>query len=707
MRVFPTSAFPATATIGELLNPGSVAVIGATEDQTKFGGRLYRMLLKHRYAGAVYPINPRRAELFGLKAYPALRDTPTVPDMIVMAVPRAAVVDTITEAAGMGVRGAIIISSKFSDEGDEGARIEKGLVATARGGGMRLIGPNCLGVISPANRVVLCSSPALEPDTLPVSPIGFISQSGALMATVFDRARDHGIGFTHCVSVGNQADLELCDFLEYLVEDARTHVLCCYVEGLKDVPRFLAMADQARVAGKPLLMVKAGRTEGGARAAFSHTASLAGSFAALEAVCRDRGIVLMDDLDAMVLLAGCMARYPGRAVRSATVITPSGGGGAIAADRLSESGVPLTQFAPQTRAALAELYSPGQGGNPIDLGGRLPGGEAMDIAHTTLSIAAADPAEDVVVSLITTAPMLATTTARMVEADVAKPNLFVMAPGKAADAARQVLVERGIPYADSLDEAVRAIRAWASVEPPGTPPSRPAGLPAAPPPLSGQLDPAAVDALLRLYGLPTAGQALCATEDEAMAAAERMGFPVVLKAVAVTLVHKSDSGGVVVGLADAAALADALAGMQRRLGKLDGFLVQQMVQAGAELILGVNRDKQFGPLLVVGAGGVLVELLHDAALSPVPVSAERARAMLDGLKVRAILDGVRGKPPLDVDAVVDAIVRLGWLAHECRGVLQELDINPLLVRPRGQGCVVVDARVLCAEGLGAEEGAKE
>lgn len=696
------SASPATVSIAELLNPGSVAVIGATEDQTKFGGRLFRMLLKHRYAGAVYPINPRRAELFGLKTYPALRDAPTVPDMIVMAVPRASVVETITEAAGMGVRGAIIISSKFSDEGEEGARIEKGLVETARRGGMRLIGPNCLGVISPANRVVLCSSPALEPDTLPVSPIGFVSQSGALMATVFDRARDHGIGFTHCVSVGNQADLELCDFLEYLVEDARTAVLCCYVEGLKDVPRFLAVAERARTAGKPLLMVKAGRTEGGARAAFSHTASLAGSFAALAAVCRDRGITLMDDLDAMVLLAACMARYPGRTVRSATVITPSGGGGAIAADRLSEGGVPLTAFAPQTQAALAEFYSPGQGNNPIDLGGRLPGGEAMDIAHTTLGIAGADPAEDIIVSLITTAPMLAATTARMADADVDKPNLFVMAPGKAADAARQALVERGVPFADSLDEAVRAIRAWASTGPPGATPSRPAGLPAAPPRLAGQLDPAAVDALLRTYGLPTVGQALCATADEAMAAAKRIGFPVVLKAVAATLVHKSDAGGVAVDLQSEAALAGALDGMQRKLGPLDGFLVQQMVQAGAELILGVNRDPQFGPLLVVGAGGVLVELLHDVALSPVPVSAERARTMLGGLKVRAILDGARGRPPLDVEAVVDAIVRLGWLAHDCRGVLLELDINPLLVRPRGQGCVVVDARVLCAK-EGAEE----
>lgn len=687
-----------TATVAELLNPGSVAVIGATEDQTKFGGRLYRMLLKHGFEGAVYPINPRRAELFGLKAYPSLQDTPTVPDMIVMAVPRPSVVENIATAASLGVRGAIIITSKFSDEGEEGARIEAGLVATARQAGMRLIGPNCLGVISPANRLVLCSSPALEAESLPASPIGFISQSGALMATVFDRARDRGIGFTHCVSVGNQADLELCDFVEYLVEDDRTRVICSYVEGLKDPARLLFLADRARAAGKPFLMVKAGRTEMGARAAFSHTASLAGSFAALEAVCADRGIVLMDDLDAMVLLASSLARFPGRVVRSACIITTSGGGGAIAADRLAASGVPLTEFAPATKAALAEWYSAGQANNPIDLGGRLPGGEAMEIADTTMTIAASDPEDDVLLPLITTAPMLAITVGKMADAVAGsdKPCLFIMAPGKAADESRQALVARRVPFADTLDEAVRTVRAWAGIGAPVEDKAgRPAGLGQAAPQAAGQLGPHAVDALLGAYGLPLVQQALCVSHAEALEAARRIGFPVVLKAVATTLVHKSDAGGVMVNITGEAALKDRLSELDRRLGPLDGYLVQQMVSAGAELILGVKRDPQWGPMLVVGAGGVLVELLHDVVLSTVPVSPARARAMLGRLKVRAVLDGIRGSAPLDVDAVADAIVRLGWLAHDMRDRLLELDINPLLVRPRGQGCVVVDARVLC------------
>jgi acyl-CoA synthetase (NDP forming) len=513
---------------GELLNPKSVAVIGATEDQTKFGGRLYRMLLKHHYAGVVYPINPRRAELFGLKAYPALGDTPAIPDMIVMAVPRPSVIENITEAARLGVKCAIIITSKFSDEGKEGARIEADLVATARRGGMRLIGPNCLGVISPANRLVLCSSPALEADTLPQEPIGFVSQSGALMATVFDRARDRGIGFSHCVSVGNQADLELCDFLEYFIEDTRTGIVCAYVEGIKDPARFLVLADRAREVGKPILMVKAGRTAMGARAAYSHTASLAGSFAALEAVCRDRGVVLMDDLDAMVLLASSLGRYPGRAVRSACLITTSGGGGAIASDRLAERGVPLTEFAPATQAALTRWYSPGQASNPIDLGGRLPGGEAVDVADTTMTIAADDPAHDVLMPLITTAPMLANTVGKMADAAAArgKPCLFIMAPGHAADGARQALVERRIPFADSLDEAVRTVHAWHTMPDAGARPTvtRPVGLPETPPSVTGQLDPIAVEGLLSAYGMPLVPQKICRDHASALHSGQVAGY---------------------------------------------------------------------------------------------------------------------------------------------------------------------------------------
>ncbi len=685
------------ATVAELLRPRSVAVIGASEDQTKFGGRLYRLLLKHGFEGAVYPINPNRAELFGIKTFPDLKSTPQPADLVVMAVPRRLVAPVIGDAAAMGVKGGIIITSKFSDEGPEGAALERQIVATARAGGMRLIGPNCLGMISPANKVVLCSSPALDAEVLPVGPIGFASQSGAMMATVFDRARARGVGFSHCVSVGNQADLELCDFVEYFLDDERTRVVCTYVEGLKDPARFVALARRARAMGKPWLMVKAGRTESGARAAFSHTASLAGSFAALEAVCRETGVVLLDDFDAMTLLAASLARYPGRVVQGATLITTSGGGGAITADRLAAAGIPLTRFAEATEAALGEHYSPGQASNPIDFGGRTSG-ESVDIADVTMSLVGADPARDAVLAVLTTSPDMRRTTAGIADAAPAdgKPLVFVMTPGAAADAARAELVARGAPFTDTVDDAVRALRGWVdycAFAPPEEA-VRPEGLPASPMPMAdGVPGLAALAALLEAYGLPVAPQAVCATAAAAVAAAGRIGYPVAVKAVGAAIVHKTEAGGVVLNLADGVALEAAVADLQARLGgDLEAVLVQRMTRGEVELIVGVSHDEQFGPMVVVGAGGILVELLHDVAMAPAPLSAAAATALLGRLKVAALLRGIRGRPALDIAAVVDTVVRVGWLAHDLRGILRELDINPLMVGV--SGCTVVDARAL-------------
>lgn len=683
--------------IATLLRPNSVAVIGASEDQTKFGGRLYRLLLKHRFAGAVYPINPNRTELFGLKTYKDLRSTPTPADLVVMAVPRHLVRGVIAEAAEIGVRGAIIITSKFSDEGPEGAAMEAELVAIAQAANMRLIGPNCLGLISPANQLVLCSSPALDTDVLPVGTIGFASQSGAMMATVFDRARGRGVGFSHCVSVGNQADLELCDFVEYFLDDDRTHVICTYVEGLKDPARFIALAKRARAMGKPWLMVKAGRTDSGARAAFSHTASLAGTFAGLQAVCRDLGVIILDDFDAMILLAAALARFPGRAVSSATILTTSGGGGAISADRLASTGVKLTEFVPATIASLADHYSAGQASNPIDFGGR-KGGESVDIAGATTAIIGADPALDAVVAVLTTSPDMRTTTASIADATLAggKPAIFVMTPGPAADTARAELVARALPFTDALEDAVRAVAGWRDYSAWTAPvvARRPAGLPiAALPAAPGPVSPAAMAGLLTAYGLPIAPQAVCATVDDALRAAETMAYPVALKALGRDIVHKTETGGVILGLTGPAGLRAAFADLQSRLGPaLEACLVQAMTKGDAELILGITQDAQFGPMLVIGAGGILVELLHDVALSQVPVSPEAAHRLLAGLRVSALLGGMRGKPALAIAAVVDCIVRLSWLAHDHRDRLAELDINPLMVDQNG--CTIVDARAL-------------
>ncbi len=694
---------PTCASVAQLLAPRSVAVIGASEDQTKFGGRLYKSLLKHGYAGTIFPINPGRDSLFGIKTFPAVEATPTPPDMVVMALPRDKVKAAIAAAAAHGARGGIIITAKFSDAGPEGAALEREIVAIARAGGMRLIGPNCLGVISPANRVILCSSPALDVDTLPVGRIGFVSQSGALMATIFDRAMAVGVGFSHCISVGNQADLELADFVDYLIDDPHTGVICSYVEGVKDPARLVAAARRARAAGKPWLMVKAGRTEAGTQAAFSHTASIAGSHAVFAAICREEQVTLLEDPGAMIALAAAMVRHPGVLVRKVAILTTSGGGGALAADALAARGVGLARFAGATAARFDAFYSPGQAQNPIDLGGR-KFDEAANVSKITAQILCDDAATDALLLPITTAPMLpqlaGELVAGMVDSDgrERKPAFYVLQPGKAGDGARAVLGRHGVPYTDFTGEAINALAAWharsawsarhSAVRPPGAGPAQAA--------ISGVLDEQAAKAAVASYGVPVNPARIARDADSAARIAGELGFPVVLKVVSPDIVHKSDSGGVLLDIRSAEAARggfDTIVANARRVvpgAAIAGVSVQTMFQGKLELIIGARRDPQFGPIVVLGAGGVLVELLADRAIASAPLAAADARAMLASLAIWPALAGYRGQA-LAVDAVVDAIVRISWLALDLGATEFELDINPLLVNERG--CCAVDARL--------------
>jgi acyl-CoA synthetase (NDP forming) len=693
-------------TVSNLLAPRSVAVVGASEDQGKFGGRVLQMLLRHRFSGTIYPINPNRSELLGLRAYPSVSDTPQAPDMAIMAVPQAQVKARVQECAVRGVRCAIIITARFSDAGPEGAAIERELVQIARAAGMRLIGPNCLGVISPANNLVLCSSPALDIDALPRSPIGFITQSGALMGTLFDRATAMGIGFSHCVSVGNQADLELCDFIEFLIDDPQTRVICSYIEGVKSPRRLVELARRARAAGKPWLTVKAGRTAAGSSAAFSHTASLAGDYAVLKAVCDRENIVLLDDVFAMLLLAAGMAAHPGHKVEQTVLISTSGGSAALTADALSEAGVPLTRFDPGTRAALAALYVPGQADNPVDLYGAKVK-DVPDFGYQSALLSMRDPHADLCLSVITTAPALTTLAAELAQAcaEAGKPVLQVMQPGALANGAREVLRNAGQPFTDALSEAVEAIRAWrawsAWREPVAAEP-----LPA----ISLDLPARAVSlgedeckSLLHAAGVPVNRGVVVRSSEEALARAEEIGFPLVAKIVSAQIVHKTEVGGVALNLRSRGELADALAAMKARVAQampqaqVDGFFLQTMETGSIELLVGARQDPQFGPMVVVGSGGVLVELMKDVVLLPLPVSKDAARAALLSLRIAPLLIGYRGAGPVDLDAAVDVVRRFAAIAECLRDRDFEIEVNPLKLGARG--CMAVDARARIGETL--------
>ncbi len=691
--------------VERILHPRSVAVFGASDSKDKFGGRIMHFLVRHGFAGEILPINPRRAEVLGRRAYPAIAAAPAPPDVAILAVPGSSLVATVREAAAAGVGCCVIISTGFAEAGADGAARQAELVAIARESGTRLVGPNCMGLIVPHHKLALCSSVVLDTDRLSDGVIGLVSQSGALMVSIFDRAAADGIGFRYGVSLGNQVDLEICDFLDYMVDEPQTAALCVYVEGLLDGGRFRRSLAAARRAGKPVLVVKTGRTPAGVKSARSHTASLAGAWEVFEAVCREGGAELARDPDDMVRAAHFLVRHRLPRRGGVAILSSSGGGCGIASDRVSELGVPLATLTADSRAQLGELLLPSQADNPVDLGGRRAP-EDVEIAGHVARILLADPGVAYGLVILTSMPFFANRTRLIGEAALAadKPVMIALTPGAAAELPRRALRELGQFYFDRTEDALRVLALVAEYDalaatPPDAP-VRPEGVPDAGTLLlpEGALTEGEVKRLLAAYGVTVAPEKIAATPEVAAAAAAALGFPVVLKAVSRRIVHKSDVGAVRLGLGSPqevmvagrevfASLRDA--GLDEGL---EGFSVQPTIRGEAEVIVGARRDPHFGAVVMVGLGGIAVEILNDVALAPAPVSAEHARALILALRSAPLLTGARGRAPLDVAAVAAAVSRVSWLAADLGSRLVDLEINPLIVRRSGEGAVAVDGR---------------
>ncbi|MEN0074527.1 MAG: acetate--CoA ligase family protein [Paracraurococcus sp.] len=701
---------PSRLPIAHIVNPRSVAVIGASEDVGKFGGRVIHYLIRHGFPGRLLPINPARPAIRGLPAYPGIAAAPGPVDVAILAVPAAALLREIEACAAAGVGACIVITGKLADAGPEGAALEARVREAAAAAGMRLVGPNCLGIFNVTDRAMLSSSLALEVDRVKPGGIGMVSQSGALMGALVSLGHRHGAGFSRCISVGNQADLELCDFLDYLIEDPATRVITLYIEGLKDPARLAPLLRRARAAGKPVLCVKAGRSEAGAQAARSHTASLAGSHAAYAAHCREAGAVLLDDPAIMVLAADMLDRQPPlpRPGMGVAVVASSGGSTVTTTDMLAGFGLRTARMGVATRAEMARWMPESHVHLPLDTGSFHDNTSEAALAGC-LRAFMADPDIGAVLVPMTTQPAMAKRAALLppLAREGGRPLLYVMMAGEVGDAARAAMQAANFPYCDHVAQALAVLQAL-EAEAEGRdrhalpPPRRPPGagpleglLP------EGVLTEAETKRLVAAYGLPVTREALVATEAEAVAAAETIGFPVVLKGVSRAVVHKSDLGLVRLGLGDAASVREAFAALQAAPVTLEGVLVQEMARGEAELILGARYEPGLGPLVLVGTGGVLVEVLRDVQLAPAPLRPGDAEALLRRLALWPVLEGVRGRPPLDVAAAVEALVRLSWLAADLGPRLVELDLNPLLLRAEGQGCIAVDARATVRDAGGA------
>ncbi|HEV3175324.1 MAG TPA: acetate--CoA ligase family protein [Stellaceae bacterium] len=698
----PTKA-PPRLSIARIFEPRRVAVFGASDDRDKWGGRIMHYLALHGFAGEIVPLNPRRDVVQGRKCYARIADAPPI-DVAVIAVPAPVVPQTVRECAAAGVGCCVIITAGFAEVGAEGVAAQDEIARVSTETGMRLVGPNCLGLINLRNGMALTSARVLDVEKIIPGHIGLLSQSGALMLSVYNRAHDQGIGFSQLVSVGNQADLDICDFFEHMIADPVTQAICLHIEGLRDGRRLLELLGRARDAQKPVIVLKTGRSADGEAAARSHTASLAGAYPVFAAACREAGAVLVDDPDVMAHAADFILRNGASRGDGIGIISSSGGMNGIVVDRFADHGLRLARFNDATRDALKAVMLPGHCHNPVDMGTRRQEvGEVRAIAAPLVAALAGDPDVGLIMIPLTTTPHYEASVAALAEAlrSCGTPALFVVTPGSVATGVRAIIREAGLAHCDRLDDGLRLLQAYFGYRPDRSRRSISTAPRAAPPiPRSGYLSEPEVKVVLAAAGLRVTREQRVRSAAEAGAAANEIGYPVVLKGISGTVVHKSDAGLVRLGLGDRAAVEAAFAEVFAKLRRLDpaaeDCLVSEMVTGRLELILGAKRDPQFGAVVMVGAGGVLVELIGDVEVALAPLSAETAESMLKRLRVWPLLQGFRGYPRRDIAAVVDALVKLGELAAALEGRLLELDVNPLLVGPEGEGAVAADARAVLA-----------
>lgn len=687
-----------------LLRPRSVCVVGASDSRESVGGAVFSNLIKGGFKGPVYPVNARRSHVQSVHAYRRLRDLPEVPELVVVAVPAPRVIEVVREAAQLGVKGAVVLSAGFREVGAPGRVMEAELVAVARDAGMRLLGPNCLGLQNPDPEVRLDATFATT--FAPDGGVAFASQSGALGLAALDYARELGLGFSFFASLGNKADVSGNDLLEHIDSDGRTRVVLLYLESLGNAHRFREIA--ARVGRKtPIALVKSGRSGAGVRAAGSHTGALAGPDAAISALCAQTGVVRADTLEQLFDVAMVLANQPLPKGRRVAVVTNAGGPGILAADALEAAGLVVPSLAPATEAALRQVLRPEASvGNPVDV---LADSEPA-VYRSALKAVLDDKGIDAVLALYV--PPITREAEQMAGAIVEaaagtdKPILSCFLGSHGVPAALASLHARKIPSFRFPEGAAKALALavsyaeWraAPVDAPEVELQAPAAalevLASARARLGAQagwLEATEVAAFAEAWGLPLAPyRHVAPTLEAAEEAAKALGYPVVLKAEVEGLVHKTEAGAVALHLDSGAAVREAASRMLELSPRR--FLVQKEVEGGEEWLVGAIRDPSYGPLVTVGAGGTRAELWRDVHQRLAPLSATDVEALVSIPKVGRTLQPWRGRPAGDKDALTKLVRRLAAVAS-AHPELSELEINPVRVHPKGQGVVALDLRV--------------
>ena len=706
-----TSSDEQMRAIDKMLNPRSIAVVGASP-KGGYGGRLLTTVLKSKDRVPVYPVNPNYKEIMGVRAYASLADLPEAPDLVGVVVPYHKVLGVLQECVDVKAGAALIISAGFAERAtDEGRDLQRQLGVFARKSGLRLAGPNCLGLANVKDRIWSTASSGGVAG-IPGN-IALICQSGATAFGPFVvHAEDNGIGFSHIISTGNEADLDFADFARYLVLDEATRVIAGFVEGFKDVRKFLAVAKLAAERGKPIVLIKIGRSEAGARAARSHTASLTGADAMYDAVFKQYGIIRVQDYDELLEISHLLAHVRRPPKPGIAVVSHSGGISSLTADMCGLNGLELPPLSDRASDGLnAILKGFGGAGNPADVTGKA----RSDVFPQIMDYLIDEPEVGTLV-IASRGPVSQAEQVISLRDRSEKAVVYMWTGSRGDKVGLAALKNANIPIFYSPEKLARGLKSLLDYH--RRRDHRIAGGAGNAPPPTGEQERAIAQLragtratlsereskqLIAAWGIPGTREFSAKSRDAAVEAAQGLGYPVALKIDSADILHKTEAGVVRLGLCDAEAVRNAHLEIVANAAKyapdavISGVLVQEMVAGGVEVIVGVSYDAQLGAMLLFGTGGVMVEVYDDIALRHCPISRSEALDMVAEVKGAKLLRGFRGQAPADIDALADVLVRVSHLAVHLEGHVAEIDINPLMVLPAGQGVKAADALVVMQE----------
>ena len=698
-----------TSSLTPFFDAKGVAILGASTNPRKLSYGILENLISYGYKGEVYPVNPNASEILGKKAYASITDVPDPVELAVVVLPVTVIMDTMKEIGERGIKAVVIITGGFRELGEEGAKVERAVKELARSYGMRVVGPNCVGTIDVRTGLDSTFIKGLPP----AGPIAFISQSGAICGGVIDLIINSKIGFSHFASLGNEMDVTEADMLEYFAEDENAKVIAMYVEGIQDGPRFMEVARRVS-RKKPIVFLKAGKNDAGAKAVSSHTGSLAGSYTAYQAALAQAGVVEVETISQLFNVAWALGTQPLPAGKRVAMTTNAGGAAALAADSLAFNGFELAQISPEIQQTLRTKLNPSaQVSNPVDMLGSVSPEDYI----WSLSNLDADQGVDVLLPILVPQSLVDTEGVANSWIEIGRKTqktlLTCLMGERSTLEAEQSLNMAGVPVYAFPDEAGRVLKGMMQYKQLLT---KPEFKPVAVENVEKNKMEAAlalVDGtqavgeyetriMLEAYGIASVPGDLAGGVEEAVEIAEKAGYPVVLKIVSEDILHKSDSGGLALNIDNSDALRVEYSNLMERIAKnepnarIRGVMVEQMAPKGVEVIVGMRRDTTFGPMMMFGLGGTMVELLKDISFKVAPLTSEDIDEMIEDTLAGKLLKGYRGSPKADIEAVKQVIASLSQLSMDTPAI-SEIEINPLIVYPEGQGAISLDSRAILAK----------